>query len=103
MPHHRVSACLCAAASALLANACLAQQPHLTMEPQDTSVYALPTPATTEEGANTGAVNIDIRVNYLSDYLYRGVDRTQFIDANTSGPIANERANFQFDGKLAWN
>jgi hypothetical protein len=73
------------------------------MEPQDTSVYALPTPSTTDEGANTGGVNVDMRVNYLSDYLYRGVDRTSFIDTNTSGPIANERANFQVDGKLIWN
>src|SRR3954469_12623993 len=104
MPHHRVFACLGATVAALLSTACLAQQPaHLSMEPQDTSVYALPTPSTAEEGANTGAVNIDIRVNYLSDYLYRGVDRTHFIDANTSGPFANERANFQFDGKLNWN
>jgi hypothetical protein len=44
-----------------------------------------------------------MRVNYLSDYLYRGVDRTHFIDSNTVGPFANERANFQFDGKLFWN
>jgi hypothetical protein len=104
MPHHRVFAALPAAMVALLTCACLAQQPpHLTMEPQDTSVYALPTPATADEGANTGGVNIDMKVNYLSDYLYRGVDRTNFIDANTGGPIANERANFQFDGKLFWN
>jgi hypothetical protein len=73
------------------------------MEPQDTSVYALPTPATADEGGNTGGVNIDMRVNYLSDYLYRGVDRTHFIDSNTSGKVFNERANFQFDGKLFWN
>jgi len=103
MPHQCVSACLCATVAALLTTACLAQQPHLTMEPQDTSVYALPTPSTTDEGANTGGVNIDMKVNYLSDYLYRGVDRTQFIDANTVGPTANETANFQFDGKLIWN
>jgi len=104
MPHHPVFAALSAAIAALLASACLAQQPpRLSIEPQDTSVYALPTPATADEGANTGGVNIDMRVNYLTDYLYRGVDRTQFIDANTIGPLANERANFQFDGKLVWN
>jgi hypothetical protein len=104
MPQHFVLAGLCAVGAALLTRASVAQQPpRLTMEPQDTSVYALPTPATTDEGANTGGVNVDMRVNYLSDYLYRGVDRTSFIDANTTGPIANERANFQFDGKLIWN
>jgi len=104
MPHHPVFPFLCAAVAALCTSACLAQEPpRLTLEPQDTSVYALPTPATTDEGANTGGVNIDMRVNYLSDYLYRGVDRTHFIDTNTSGPFANERANFQFDGKLFWN
>ena len=89
MPHHRVFAPLSAAIVALATTACLAQQPpHLTMEPQDTIVYALPTPATTDEGANTGGVNIDMRVNYLSDYLYRGVDRTHFIDTNTVAPFA---------------
>jgi len=101
MPHHRVFAPLCGLAAALFTAACFAQEPpRLTLEPQDTSVYALPTPATTDEGANTGGVNIDMRVNYLSDYLYRGVDRTHFIDANTT---FNERANFQFDGKLSWH
>jgi hypothetical protein len=104
MPHQRVPAGACAVAAALISSACLAQQPpRLTLDPQDTSVYALPTPATADEGANTGGVNIDMRVNYLSDYLYRGVDRTNFIDTNTAGPIANERANFQFDGRLVWN
>src|SRR5207248_563579 len=104
MPQHFVPAALGGVTAALLAATCLAQQPpRLTMEPQDTSVYALPTPATTDEGANTGGVNIDMKVNYLSDYLYRGVDRTRFIDRSIPGPIANERANFQFDGKLNWN
>jgi hypothetical protein len=104
MPHHRVFAALGALAAGLFTTACFAQEPpRLTLEPQDTSVYALPTPATTDEGGNTGGVNIDMRVNYLSDYLYRGVDRTHFIDSNTVGPFANERANFQFDGKLFWN
>src|SRR6266850_1838897 len=104
MPQHFVPAALSAVAAALLTHTCLAQQPpRFTLEPQDTSVYALPTPPTTEEGANTGGVNIDMRVNYLSDYLYRGVDRTHFIDTSTGNPTANERANFQFDGKLIWN
>ena len=101
MPHHRVPAALAVFSVITLAHLALAQQPlKLALEPQETSVYALPTPATTDEGANTGGVNIDMRVNYLSDYLYRGVDRTHFIDANTT---FNERANFQFDGKLSWN
>ena len=104
MPHHRAFAALAAISVAILPHLALAQQPpRLTLEPQDTSVYALPTPATTDEGANTGGVNIDMRVNYLSDYLYRGVDRTRFIDSNTSGATFNERANFQFDGKLYFN
>src|SRR4051812_6921132 len=103
MPHHRAFAALCATI-ALLASTCLAQQPpRLTMEPQDTSVYALPTPSTADEGGNTGGVNIDMKVNYLIDYLYRGVDRTRFLDSNSSSSFTNERANFQFDGKLAWN
>jgi hypothetical protein len=104
MPHHRVPGALVVLPAALLTHVSLAQQPpKLTLEPADTSVYALPTPATTDEGANTGGVNVDMRVNYLGDYLYRGVDRTTFIDTSTGGATANERANFQFDGKLMWN
>ncbi|HEV8605016.1 MAG TPA: hypothetical protein VGQ99_06600 [Tepidisphaeraceae bacterium] len=104
MPHHRVSGLLAVIWAVLLSHDSLAQQPlKLTIEPQDTSVYALPTPATTDEGANTGGVNVEMRVNYLGDYLYRGVDRTTFIDTSTGGTTANERANFQFDGKLMWN
>src|SRR5213075_1350450 len=108
MPHHRAFAAAAAIAVAMLSHLALAQQPlKLALEPQDTSVYALPTPATTDEGANTGGVNIDMKVNYLTDYLYRGVDRTNFIDLNSGpggrGQAFNERANFQFDGRLTWN
>src|ERR687898_808858 len=51
--------------------------------PQDESVYAPPAPPSDAEGANTGGINLDLTVRYLTDYLYRGVDRTRFIGAAT--------------------
>lgn len=78
------------------------QPPKLSLQPADQSVYAPPAPPTDNEGANTGGVNLDITVRYLSDYLYRGVDRTAFIGVVT-GENINEQANFQFDGVLKFN
>jgi hypothetical protein len=69
---------------------------------QDQSVYALPAPPTENEGANTGGINLDVTIRYLSDYLYRGVDRTNFIGAVTNSKL-EERADFQFDGVLKFN
>jgi len=74
----------------------------LAVEPQRPSVYALPTPPPKDEGANTGGVNIDIKVTYFSDYYYRGVDRSSFISDVTT-PRTTNTANFQFDGRLQFN
>lgn len=73
----------------------------LGMQPQDQSVYALPTPATPEEGVNTGGVNLDIKVTYLTDYIYRGVDRAEAL--NPTRNTSEDAANFQFDGTLWFN
>src|SRR5687768_15043909 len=100
MPHHLVLGLLAAVLVACVNRFALAE---LTLQPTDTSVYALPTPGGPDEGANTGGVNIEMRVNYLGDYIYRGMDRTLFIGAATPGPATNEKANFQFDGVLKWN
>lgn len=74
----------------------------LGLEPQAPSVYALPEPVKESEGVNMGGVHVDIKISYLTDYIYRGVDRTAFIADVTRGQTT-ERANFQFDGKLSFD
>jgi hypothetical protein len=74
----------------------------LMLEPQNPSVYALPTPPTKEEGVNAGGANVDIKLTYLSNYIYRGVDRTEFIESVTASK-SGAHANFQFDGKLQFD
>lgn len=70
------------------------------LQPQNPpSVYALPAPPTEEDGYNAGGVHLDMQVRYLSDYLYRGVDRTAFLE-DATGAETGANANFQFDGTL---
>jgi hypothetical protein len=74
----------------------------LTLLPENPSVYDLPSPLTKEEGINAGGANAEIKITYLSDYLFRGVNRQDFIDAVTS-TRSGAQANFQFDGKLQFD
>jgi hypothetical protein len=74
----------------------------LAMEPADQSVYALPAPPGPNEGVNGGGINLDVKVTYFTDYIYRGVDRTAFI-SDVTRERSHDRANFQFEGKLAFN
>lgn len=60
------------------------------------SVYAPPAPPSPEEGVNLGGVNIELRVNYLTDYIYRGIEILEV-------PASEDKANLQFEGKLNWN
>ena len=57
----------------------------------DHTVYAPPAPPTEAEGANTGGINLDLSVRYLTDYLYRGMDRTRFIGAATGDGDSRKR------------
>jgi len=79
-----------------------ADVPRLMMQAQEQSVFTLPPPKTEGEGANTGGVHLDIKVSYLSDYVYRGVKRSEFIGDVTSVESGGN-ANFQFDGKLQFD
>lgn len=56
------------------------------------SVYAPPAPPKPDQGINQGALNLDIKVNYMTDYIYRGIEP---IPTNGSNP------NLQFDGKFS--
>lgn len=55
------------------------------------SVYAPPAPPKPDEGVNQGALHLDTTVNYMTDYIYRGIEPI---------PGSNHGPNLQFDGKL---
>ncbi|HWB52729.1 MAG TPA: hypothetical protein VG722_00985 [Tepidisphaeraceae bacterium] len=56
------------------------------------SVYAPPAPPQPDQGVNEGAMHMDVKVNYMTDYIYRGI---QPVPTPNSGP------NLQFDGKFS--
>jgi hypothetical protein len=68
----------------------------LAMEPDSESVYAPPIPPSEEEGTNQGAVNLDLTVRYMTDYVYRGIDRSE-----VGG--AEDAPNLQFDGRITFD
>jgi hypothetical protein len=70
--------------------------PALSLLPEDQSVYAPPAPPREDEGINSGGVNVDLTVRYLTDYVYRGVD---FSESGGS----EDSPNLQFDGRLSFN
>src|SRR5687768_12102344 len=41
------------------------------------SVYDLEAPAAEDEGFNQGGVNFDLKVRYMTDYVFRGIDRSE--------------------------
>jgi hypothetical protein len=64
--------------------------------PEDESVYAPPAAPRENTGMNFGGVNLDVVVTYLSDYLYRGVDQTNF-------PSRSKQPDVNFDARLEFN
>ena len=66
---------------------------NLSLLPDDKSVYAPPTPPRDDEGVNAGGVHIDFAVRYVTDNVYRGVDRSE-----VGGP--EDAPNLQFDGRF---
>jgi len=91
-----------AAATLVLAACAYAEDPtpfKLSADPPDQSVYALPTPASPHEGVNAGGVNLDIKLNYFTDYVYRGVNRGEALNPGKTP----SNANFQFDGNVSFN
>src|SRR5206468_1902133 len=75
------------------------------------SIYEPPGPPRVEEGVNAGGVNFDLRVSYMTDYVYRGIDQSERLGAidnlgnvNTRANLGAEDApNLQFDGFLKLN
>ena len=74
-----------------------AEPPKLSLAAaDDDSVYApraLPTP---DSGLNEGGVNFGLNISYLTDYVYRGVDRSE-VGGNEDSP------NTQYDARVDFN
>lgn len=91
-----VAAALLGVSATLSARAADIQPLKLSFAPDDESVYAPPQPAREEQGSNQGGVNLDLSFNYMSDYVYRGINHSDF-------PGRSRTANLQFDGKVSFN
>jgi hypothetical protein len=82
------------------------------------SVYDLEAPPAPDQGVNEGGVNIDLTVRYLTDYVFRGIDRSEgnggfndehgkplvFNEASPKfSPGAEDAPNLQVDSKLKFD
>jgi hypothetical protein len=75
------------------------------------SIYEPPGPPREEEGVNAGGVNLDLRVSYLTDYVFRGVDQGERLASLTDTGAPNigadlgseDTPNLQFDSFLTLN
>jgi hypothetical protein len=85
--------------------------PFTLMQDPYESIYLPPGPPRVEEGVNEGGVNFGLRIAYLTDYVYRGVDQSERLAAldelgqpNPDADVgAEDAANLQFDGSLEMN
>jgi hypothetical protein len=77
------------------------------------SIYVPEGPPREEEGVNAGGVNFELRVSYLTDYVYRGVDMSErlssldedgnFVSDADADAGSEDAPNNQFDGKIELN
>jgi hypothetical protein len=82
------------------------------------SVYDLEAPPQQDVGVNEGGVNFDLRVSYLTDYVFRGLDRSEgngnFNDENGDpvifdpdepdfSPGAEDAANLQVNTRVKFD
>lgn len=77
------------ALSLLLATAAFAQ-------PDTESVYAPPEPAREDQGVNEGGVSFKLDISYMTDYVFRGIDRSE------SGG-SEDSPNLQFDSAVSFD
>jgi len=73
------------------------QTPMLDMLDDQESVYQPIEPPKPEEGLNQGGVNMNLAVNYLNDYFYRGLAHDVIGTGRQDGP------DLTFDGNLEFN
>ena len=100
-------------------------KPIYAAQDQPDSVYAPPAPPREDEGVNEGAVHFDLAIRYTTDYVYRGVDRSEYLgrlpdnlpDGDLPPPVdptnldhdatfvtgAEDRPNLQIDAKLSFD
>jgi hypothetical protein len=78
----------------------LADQPlprMLSLQPAEPpSVYAPPLPRREDQGINEGAVHFELRVAYLTDYIYRGIEIFE-------PPVAEDTPSLQLHSKLSFD
>jgi hypothetical protein len=75
------------------------------------SIYEPPGPPRPEDGVNNGGVNFDMRVSYLTDYVFRGIDQSERLASidNLGNPTPaakqghEDAPNLQFDSFLTLN
>ena len=70
--------------------------PKFTLMPDEDSVYAPPGDPREVAGTNTGGVNFQLDAWYTTDYVFRGIDRSE-----TGGH--EDAPNAQFDAALKFN
>lgn len=73
-----------------------AQQAENVAHADNESVYAPPVLETPEQGINQGGVHIRLDVNYMTDYVFRGIEPLE-VPGNEDAP------NLQVDGKLSFD
>ena len=87
---------------------------RLTAQSDYQSVYAPPDPVDANTGVNEGGVRFDLNVSYLTDYVYRGIDMSEFIASfDPEGDNQPDRpefaeghedsANLQVDAKMTFD
>lgn len=93
---------------------------YLTLQEEPESVYAPPAPPSVNQGVNQGGANFDLTIRYMTDYVFRGLDRSdgdglelpvkgpngQIIvnPAETSKDFGHEDApNLQVESKLSFD
>jgi len=84
----------------------------LCLQEQRESVYAPPTPLRENDGVNQGAVHTELAVRYLTDYVFRGIERFEFDPGFPRDPASpppptdlskEDLANLQFEGKISFD
>lgn len=85
---------------------------YASMQPVE-SVYAPPAPPREDEGVNEGGVHVDLTIRYVTDYVYRGIDRSEYIsllpdDQGSAPPVdpdpeSYDAPNIQIDGKISFD
>lgn len=80
--------------------AALANAPAGAAQNPTESVYAPPELPVEGQGVNEGAVHFELGINYYTDYIFRGVDMSRFLEGATDD---SDSLNLQIDAKLSFD